>query len=883
MKPNLFAPLALLAFAPLAALPAQDVPAPAPGQSRVEYEHDRHAPGASAARLTTQIRVDGELDEVAWQSATPITEFTQVEPSEGQPASERTEIRILYDDNALYIGARLYDREQIRTRMGRRDMGMSASDWLTVIIDARHDHLTSFGFEVNPAGVRRDQTRSANTGEDDSWDPVWEAATTVSDSGWFAELRIPFSQLRFSGAVEQTWGLQVERQIARNQEFSVWAYTPPGQPGGAPRYGHVTNLTRLATGKRLEFMPYIVTKAEFIDQRGSPFRSDREYKIDAGVDLKYRLTSSLTLDATVNPDFGQVEVDPAVINLTAFETFFPEKRPFFIEGSEMFSFGDDGSNSVFYSRRIGRQPSVAPPYAVRDVPTETRILGAAKLTGRTAGGWATGVLDAVTRRELARFEAPDGTLGETVAEPLTNYFVGRVRRELRAGQTSVGVLFGALNRDLDTDELSAVLRSAAYSGGLDFSHQWSQRTFALRGFLAGSHVRGEPGVIAATQRLPYHYFQRPDADHLDYDPTLESLTGFAGSLSISKQFNRHWWSLLRANTTSPDYEVSDLGFQRRADRIDLQANLEYNESRPRGIFRRHSGYLQGLVEHNYGGDNISNRIFGGTFGQFMNYWGLSTNLTISLAGTVDDRLTRGGPAASRPGYGSFNFNLSSDPRTRVVGNIGAYLQNGGAGDIYEVFTGLTLKPAPHWDISLSPSFSTQGSAAQYLLRLEDASATNTFGQRYVFAELDQTVFAVNTRVNYTFTPGLSLQVFMQPFIASGDYGPPMEFARPGTFDFLVYGEDTGEIADGRVYPTGQAGGGPSFALPAPDFNVRSLRGNAVMRWEWRPGSTLYLAWQQTRSDFEPIGDFGLGRDLGALFSTSPDDIFLIKVSYWFNP
>ncbi len=880
MTRHLFAPLSLLlALAPLS---AQDVPTPSPSQPPAEYAHERHAPAATAARVTSSISIDGRLDEEAWQSATPITEFTQQAPMEGQSASERTEVRILYDDDALYIGAKLFDRHPPRSRVGRRDMSMSASDWLTVIIDARHDHLTSFGFEVNPAGVRRDQTRASGQ-EDNSWDPVWEAATAVSDSGWFAELRIPFSQLRFSGAPEQTWGLQIERQIARNQEFSEWAYTPPGQAGGAPRYGHVTNLTRLATGKRLEFMPYIVSKAEYVDRRGNSFRSDREYKIDGGLDLKYRLTSSLTLDATVNPDFGQVEVDPAVINLTAFETFFPEKRPFFIEGSEMFRFGDDGSNSVFYSRRIGRQPSLAPPYAARDVPNETRILGAAKLTGRTAGGWATGVIDAVTRREIARFRDADGTLGETVAEPLTNYFVGRARRELRSGQTSVGLLFGALNRDLETDELSAVLRSAAYSGGIDFNHQWSQRTFRLEGFFAGSHVRGEPGVMAATQRLPYHYFQRPDADHLDYDPSRESLTGYAGSLSLSKQANRNWWGRARLNVVDPNYEVSDLGFQRRADRIDKQLIVEYNESRPRRGLRRHSAYFHALNEHNYGGENISNRAFVGAFGQFMNYWSANVNLQTSLAGTVDDRITRGGPAAYRQGFSSFNFNISSDPRNRIVGNIGAFVQAGEAGNASEIFTGLTIKPAPHWEVSLSPGFGRQFSEAQYLLRLDDPAATNTFGTRYVFAELSQNVLAINTRVNYTFTPVLSLQVYMQPFIATGDYGPPKEFAAPGEYAFLEYGRDVGEIADGRVYPTGQASGGPSFALPAPDFNVRSLRGNAVMRWEWRPGSTLYLAWQQTRSDFEPIGDFGLGRDLGNIFSTSPDNVFLVKVSYWFNP
>ncbi|MDQ3697242.1 MAG: carbohydrate binding family 9 domain-containing protein [Gemmatimonadota bacterium] len=884
MNRILLAALLCPAFSPLLAqqLPSTSPTPPSPSATLAAYEHERDAPRAAAVRVTIPIRVDGVLDEAAWQSAQPITEFTQVAPQEGQPASERTDVRVLYDQEAIYIGAWLYDREAVRARVGRRDMSMSASDWLTVIIDARHDHRTSFGFEVNPAGARRDQTR-AGFSEDDSWDPVWEAKTSVSDSGWVAEIRIPFSQLRFSGAQTQTWGMQVERQIARIQEFSVWAYTPPDQPGGAPRYGHLIGLSQIPTENRLELMPYVVTRAEYIDRGDNPFRSNREYDVDAGADLKFRLTSSLTLDATVNPDFGQVEVDPAVINLTAFETFFPEKRPFFIEGSELFNFADDGSNSVFYSRRIGRQPSLAPAYAARDVPSETRILGATKLTGRTAGGWAMGVLDAVTSRENARFRTPDGDVGETAAEPLTNYFVGRVRREMREAQTAVGGFFGAVNRSLDTDELSSALRSAAYSGGVDLLHQWSQRTVTLEGFLAGSHVQGESGVIAATQRLPYHYFQRPDADHLDYDTTRTSLTGFAGSLSIAKQAGRHWHGNARVNTMSPGYEVSDLGFQRRADRLDLETMISFNETRPRGMVRRHSAYLIGLVEHNYGKENVSNRIFSGVFGQFMNYWRVNTNFQWSLAGTVDDRLTRGGPAARRPGNVSGFVSVSSDPRSRLVGSLGTSVQSGGGGHSFDVFPSLSIRPAPHWEVSLSPSYSRSSSRAQYLQRVSDTAATRTFGSRYVFAELDQSVFSLNTRVNFTFTPALSLQVFAQPFIASGDYGPPMEFAAPGRYEFLVYGDDIGEVADGRVYPTGQRPGAVSFALPAPDFNFRSLRGNAVLRWEWRPGSTLYLAWQQTRSDFHPIGDFDFSRDFDAIFATSPDNILLMKVSYWFNP
>jgi len=841
-------------------------------------------PQAAATRTTLPIRVDGALDDVAWQAATPITGFRQLDPQEGQPATERTEVRVLYDDGALYIGARMHDRQPVRSRLGRRDMGMSASDWLTVILDSNHDHRTAVGFEVNPAGVRRDQTRSAN-GEDDSWDPVWEAETSVTDSGWVAEMRIPFSQMRFSGAAVQTWGLQVERQIARNQEFSVWSFTPRDQPGGIPRFGHLAGLERIPTGKRLEVLPYVVSRAENVERGANPFREDREYGADAGVDLKYRLSSNMTLDATVNPDFGQVEVDPAVVNLTAFETQFQERRPFFVEGSEIFRFGGDGTNLAFYSRRIGRPPTLVPNVTARDVSTTSRILGAVKLSGRTQGGWSVGVLDAVTRREEVRFRLPGNDQDQRrTAEPLTNFFVGRARRETRAGQTAVGGFVGAVNRNLDTDALQTSLRGAAYSGGVDLFHQWAQRTWTLTGFLAGSHVRGDEAAIRSTQLLPYHYFARPDADHLRLDSALTSLSGFAGAVQVSRQMGRHWNAYSRLNTISPGYEVSDLGFQRRADRIDAEVGGSYGETRPGKVLRRYSAYASALVEHNYGWENISNRIFGGGNVQFLNYWSAYASLSTSLPGTLDDRLTRGGPAARRTGFSSINAGVSTDPRKKVIGEVGAYYQRDGAGgNASELYTGVTLRPAPHWELSMGPSLSRSHSVAQYLMTVPDALATETFGARYVFASLDQTAVALETRLNYTFTPALSLQVYAQPFIASGDYGPSKQLARPRSFEFLVYGQDIGEVVDGQIYPNGRGTGALSFPVVEPDFNLRSLRGNAVLRWEWRPGSTLYLAWQQNRSDFQPFGDFDFSRDADGLFSAAPDDVFLIKVSYWLNP
>jgi hypothetical protein len=867
-----------LSFIPLAVAATLNAQQPA---SRTTVTDHRAAPQATATRLNGTISIDGRLSEPQWRTAQPLSQFTQLDPQEGKPASERSDIRFLYDDDALYIGAMLYDSQAPRGRLGRRDMSMSASDWLTVILDTNHDHLTAVGFEINPLGVRRDQTRSPNN-EDDGWEPVWEAQTSVTDSGWVAEMRIPFSQLRFTGRSDLMWGLQVERQIARNQEFAEWSFTPREQARGIPRFGHLVGISGIATGKKLEVMPYVVGRVEALDRSNNPFRDHREMNGDVGVDLKYRVTSNMTLDATVNPDFGQVEVDPAVINLTAFETFFSERRPFFVEGSELFNFGTDGTNSVFYSRRIGRQPSLAPPYDDVDVPQSTSILGATKLTGRTRSGWAMGVLDAVTGKETARFRAADGTDGTTVAEPLTNYFAGRLRREARNGQTAVGTFLGAVNRGDLEGALNSVLRKSAYTGGVDFSHQWNQRTWTLNGFVASSHVTGSEAAMIGTQRLPYHYFQRPDAPHLDLDSSATSLTGFAGSVLLAHRIGRHWNLAGSFNTISPDYEISDLGFQRRADRLDLQTSVNYVETRP-GRFRRYQANLTGLVEHNYNWDPISTRIFLNTFLQFLNYYGVNFNFGAGLPGTIDDRLTRGGPQAKRPPYLSVNMGLSTDPRKSIVFNVGNFLQTG-PGDGYnsDWFGEIQYKPRPSLELGIGPSLSWDRSEAQFLGRITDPLATRTYGARYLFASVDQTTLSIDTRVNYTFSPSLSLQVFAQPFIASGNYGPVKEFAEPNEFDFLEYGKDVGAIVDGRVYPNG-AGTTPSFAVPRPDFNIGSLRGNAVMKWEWRPGSTMYLAWQQTRNDFRPVGEFAFGGDINRLFQTVPENVFLIKVSYWLNP
>ena len=494
-----------------------------------------------------------------------------------------------------------------------------------------------------------------------------------------------------------------------------------------------------------------------------------------------------------------------------------------------------------------------------------------------------GFLDAVTQKETARFRTPDGVDGESVAEPATNYFVGRLRRETRGGLTAVGGFLGAVNRvDLEGN-LAAVLRKSAYTSGIDFSHQWAQRTWTLQGFVASTLVEGDKRAITATQRLPYHYFQRPDANHLELDTAATSLTGIAAKASLSHRIGRHWNLGAFVNTITPGYEVSDLGFQRRADRIDLQTSASYVETRP-GRFRRYQVSSQVTDEHNYDWVHISSRIFGQSFVQFLNYWSANLNFSTGLPGTVDDRLTRGGPGAERLPFLAVSWGIASDSRKPVVFNIGNFNQTGpGDGYDFEWFANLQFKPQPGLEFSVGPSLAWNKAEAQYLGRVTDPAATRTFGSRYVFASVDRTTLSLDTRVNYTFSPNLSLQVFAQPFIASGEYGAAKEFAEPGQFKFLTYGTDVGVIANDRIYPNGQTPGAVSFAVPRPDFNIGALRGNAVIKWDWRPGSTMYLAWQQTRNSFEPIGNFGLSRDLDRLFSATPDNIFLMKISYWLNP
>ncbi len=758
----------------------------------------------TATRAAEPPVIDGRLIDEPWSHAEPVSDFTQRDPDEGQPASERTEIRILYDNDALYVAARLFDREPelIGRRLSSRDGlsnrdGDKDADRVIIYLDSMYDRLTGAAFGVSASNVQEDMIIFNDTFKDPSWDAVWQSRVSVDETGWSVEMRVPLSQLRFPLGEQQTWGINVERFIRRKNE-TVWLErVPKNEAGLASRMGNLTGLNGLSPRRRMELLPYAAARAEFIEpeEAADPFNDGARAFGALGMDLKVGLSSNLTVDATVNPDFGQVEVDPAVVNLTAFETFFPEKRAFFLEGAHIFnSFGQGGSNSfwgfnvsdpsIFYSRRIGRSPQVSLDTDFIDQPAATTIIGAAKLTGKTSGGWNIGLLEAVTGRETART-----TLGEvseaTDVEPFTNYAVARVQRELgRRG--GAGFMTTAVNRRLDTPLLKDSLVGEAYVFGTDaYVFLDRDRDWVVTGKISGSHVSGTSEAVDTVQRTEQRYYQRPDAPHIRLDPTRTSLAGWAGRVNLNRnsgvwQVNAALWGV------SPGFEANDLGFQGTGDRAGAHAVVIGRGETPNRISRSRSMWVAKAWTWNYNRERQYDGWHARGAITFLNYWSLNGGGHVWRR-ALDDRLTRGGPSAVAPGGSAWSIEGETDARQRfslrtsIERSVG---EEGGSSIKAGVL--LSIKPSPMVTISTGPEWERSRTVAQYVTTESDATALATYGERYVFGTLDQTQMSMTTRINVVLTPTVSVQVFAQPLLANGDYVNFKELARPRTFDFLEY-------------------------------------------------------------------------------------------------
>src|SRR6267143_2881068 len=867
------------------------------------------APAAGAVRVmraertSGYINIDGKLNEPAWTSAPPATDFTQSYPQVGAKATDPTEVRILYDDDALYVGVRMFDSraDLIAAQLARRDATGIYSDWLHVMVDSYHDRRTSFRFSVNPRAVQKDVLEfDDNRGEDLNWDAVWQVATLVDSAGWTAEYRIPFSQLRFGSVppgTERLWGIQIMRDVARRNERDSWSPWKTTDPGFVSLEGDLAGIVDIPTPRRLEVMPYVSAKLTRVPgDPANPFYHANDAKPSAGLDLKYGLPSGLTLTATVNPDFGQVEVDPAVVNLSAFETFFPEKRPFFVEGANMFKIGSInggpsyGSQQIFYSRRIGRSPQRFPGGVFVDAPDATTILGAGKLTGKV-GAWSVGLLNAVTAKEKARVLDATNVESTTAVEPLTNYFVGRMSHEFREGNTILSLGGTAVNRDLSDTVFKNLLRTSADVGSLDFEHRWANKQWSITGALSESRIAGSRPVIRNAELSSARYYQRPDADYLGVDTTANSLRGSSVKLGLNKSGT--WSFSATVKDVNPGFEVNDLGFMGRVDYRNLGSGASYNNQEPGKLLRAFNLFAGTNHAWNHGGDKIWTSFFNQVTLNFTNLWSVYAGGEYDPS-AIDDRLTRGGPRGRQPTqYGGWT-QINTDQRKTVSYIMNAfYYADQDHGYSKDLSIGLDGRPSSSIRVTFSPELSLFHNTIQFVRAATDPLATSTYSRRYVFADLHQTTLSATTRVEWTLSPLLSFQLYAQPFASAGRFNGFKELAAPATRTYNVYGRDnastvtpttdpaTGKIVSYTVDPDGPVGAAPSFSITNPDFRTHSLRGNAVVRWEYKPGSALFFVWQQQRKDFLPFeGDFRTGRETRGIFGR-PSNVFLVKATYWF--
>lgn len=842
-------------------------------------------PRLAAVRVVgDEPRIDGVLDEAGWEKAAVASNFIQYRPMPGAPATHATEARVLYGEDALFVAIRAFDPapDSIVADLTRRD-GDQRSDRVGVLVDSYMDRRTAFQFTVNPRGVKTDMLRHDDVEEDSRWDPVWEVATQVDREGWTAEFRIPYSQLRFAEAPRLTWGIQFHRDIARLDELSLWAPTLPSDGAVVSLFGGLEGLEGLGAPRRLELLPYALSRL----REGAAPRDPgaREAGGMVGGDLKYGLGSGFTLDLTVNPDFGQVEADPARVNLTAFENFYPERRPFFQEASNLFDFpvslseDDDDLEMVFYSRRIGRSPrgfSAGDPRFTSPV-RQTTILGAAKLSGRTANGWSVGVASALTAGASAEVALGSGASAVPV-EPRSSYTVARVIRDLRQGRTAIGFIGTAVAQERGGADVLR-LPTSALAGGVDFRHRFSGDRYQLQGWMLSSVVRGSAPALEAVQRSPVHLFQRPGAEHLTLDPSLTMLSGTASNLRIHRVSGGPWRGGAGFQHRSPGFDVGEAGFQRMSDLRVGYVEVGYERSEPQGQLRSWEAYSTHWGAWTGGSERLERG--GNLRGEFLlrNLWGGWFGVEYSLEG-MSPALLRGGPGLLREAEIMGWAGLFTDARRGVRGRLetswSARPESGSWG--WRAAPSVTWRPTPVADVRVGPVVSVQVEDRQWI------GATGGDDPVYVFGRMRHHTLGATFAADLAFSPTLSLQIYAQPFVSAGTFEDFGTVADPGAaryrdrFATLSVARDT----DGRLSADLDRDG-VAEVYDNPDFNFRRLRTNTVLRWEYRPGSTLFLVWSQGREDVALDGSFRPRHDLGRLFAARSDDAFILKASYWWAP
>ncbi len=830
--------------------------------------------------------IDGRLDDPAWKEGEWAGDYIQQIPTEGAKPSQPTEIKILYDEKNVYVAIRAYDNPRLIHRYGtRRDKVEDSGDIVGVCFDSYNDKRTGFEFDLSAGGGKTDLLL-ANDGWDTTWDAVWYGKTGMEENAWTAEFQIPLNQLRYGSQDEQVWGLHAWRWIDRNQEEDQWNLIPRQSTGRMYNLGELHGVRGLKRFRHIELLPHVVSKLTSDPEvAGDPYHNGLQGAASVGLDAKIGITSNFTLDATVNPDFGQVEADPSVMNLTTYETFYPEKRPFFLEGKSIMKFNlaqeGNGGDMLFYSRRIGGAPAFSPALGEGEFmrfPEATSILDAVKITGKTNGGLSLGVLQSMTSRETARISR-QGIESRSAVEPYANYFLSVIGKDWDKGNTSLGGMFTSTHRWISDAELGS-LPTDALTGGLDFARYFKNRTYVLQGKTVFSQVTGSRQAISDLQTNAVHYYQRPDATHLELNPNATSLSGHGGQLVFGKTEKGRWHFSDTFTWRSPGLDFNDIGYLRQADSLNNQAVVGYQESEPRRMFRSFGFELQRQDGWDFGGLKTEGVTGFASHGTFTNKWQAFGAMNI-VRTNVATRLLRGGPAIALDRFFCWNLGGSTDPSRRLAfqASVHRHLFGQPNSRLSEFFPGLTLRLSDSLVILSELQYSHNVNDLEYVAAPQAGGLT-----RHILGRINQKTLGTTFRVNLTLTPDLSVQYYGSPFISTGRYADFKRITSPLAEKYTDRFRNlpTPEITyrpETNAYEVTEAAG-LEYSFGRPDFSFRQFRSNLVLRWEPKPGSSIYVVWSQGRTSQSNVWQGSLSDNYSALWNAPSQNVFLVKLSYW---
>lgn len=826
-----------------------------------------------ATRTEIVPKIDGKLDDECWkQIGSWDGGFIQQQPHQAKAPSQETEIKILYDNKYLYFAIICHDTEpdKMSPILGRRDE--NNGDVAGIAIDSYNDNQTAFEFNLTAAGQKIDLMHRGEYNWDFNWDAVWDGKTSLGDSAWYAEMRVPFTQLRFSNEKEHVWGIHVWRWIHRLSEESQWKLIPIDAPAMVYIFGELKGIKDIPYKRNFELMPYV--KAKYVPENSS------SENFGGGLDGKIGVTSDFTLDYTFNPDFGQVEADPSVLNLTSYETFREEKRPFFLEGKNILEYNTGTYDELYYSRRIGDSPSYSPNVEDKDIsemPENNSIINALKLTGKNKNGLSLGLVNSMTAKENVLINT-GSTEEEKTVEPFTNYFVGRVKQDLNNGSTVLGGIVTSTIRNIKDEHLE-FLPDNSIVGGLDVEHNWLNRKYFVSGKSFYSKVNGNETAISRLQRSSRHLYQRTDADHLEYDSDLTTLKGWGGDLSGGKRSGKLQIDA-KLDWRSPGVDFNDVGYMRQADYVKQDFGILYQVNTPKGIFLNYFINLDQRHHWSYGGENLKDELDGHFSFRLKNYWKFNLDIDRTY-NEIDTRQLRGGPSLRIDGNTSGEIFVQTNRSKDLYffGGVDITRYDDQITKSNDYTFGFQWMISNRISISSRSNFVDEIDNSQYVFQkvINDK-------REYVVGQIDRNTIFTTIRAEYFITPELSLQYYGSPYASTGKYLDyrNVEDSKSKNLDErysllkVVENEEDKFLYDdnGNLYH--------DFKNWDPDFNFQEFSSNFVARWEYKTGSTVYFVWTNYRSNYEDGHDSSIASSLKGISKVEAQNAFMIKLSYWFS-